>query len=195
VGAIARLPVHERVHLVVVGDGNARAEIEALIVATELNVGHPVATIAGELTDPRPAYAIADIVAGSGTSVLRGMAFGKAGLALDSSGHATTLDERSLQHLLHEGPFVAAGGPLREPVESALLTLVRDARRREQAGVFGRRFVEEHRSTQHAVDRLEEIYDDLLREREVPTAREVMGLLNPFARPRTTSTPAAESTW
>ena len=39
--------------------------------------GRQVVLLTGEIADPRPAYAAADVVVGQGGSALRGMAFGK----------------------------------------------------------------------------------------------------------------------
>ena len=66
-----------KVQLVVVGDGPARPAVEEAAAAANARAGRRVVVLAGEMVDPRPAYAAADVVLGMGGSALRGMAFGK----------------------------------------------------------------------------------------------------------------------
>ena len=75
VGNLAAADV--KVQLAVVGDGPARREVEAAAAAANAHAGRRVVILTGELYDPRPAYASADVVLGMGGSALRGMAFGK----------------------------------------------------------------------------------------------------------------------
>ena len=65
------------VQLVLVGDGPARPQVEAAAAKANARAGRRVVVLAGEMLDPRPAYAAADVVLGMGGSALRGMAFGK----------------------------------------------------------------------------------------------------------------------
>lgn len=66
-----------RLRLVIVGDGPCRDEIEAAAAQTNGLLARAAVTLAGEMLDPRDAYAAADIVLGMGTSAMKGMAFGK----------------------------------------------------------------------------------------------------------------------
>ena len=66
-----------RVRLVVVGDGRARGEVTRRAAKVNVAAGREVVLMTGEMEDPSPAYASADVVIGQGGSALRGMTFGK----------------------------------------------------------------------------------------------------------------------
>ena len=65
------------VRLVLVGDGEAAAQLRARAAAVNERCGREVVIFAGAMLDPRPAYAAADIVVGMGGSAIRAMAHGK----------------------------------------------------------------------------------------------------------------------
>jgi len=65
------------VELAIVGDGEARPLVVERAARANARAGRPAIVLTGELRDPRPAYAAADVVLGMGGSGLRGMAFGK----------------------------------------------------------------------------------------------------------------------
>jgi len=90
--------------LVVVGDGGIRPEVEAQAAS----LGGRVSVI-GELIDPRPAYAAADVVLGLGTSVLRGMAQARPAIVLGEEGaimavEPSTMDRLAAAHWFAPGP-------------------------------------------------------------------------------------------
>ncbi|MDF2491460.1 MAG: glycosyltransferase, partial [Microbacterium sp.] len=58
------------------GDGPARAEIEQRAAAVNAECGEGTVVVTGNLDDPRPAYAAADIALGMGGSALRALAYG-----------------------------------------------------------------------------------------------------------------------
>lgn len=66
-----------RAQLVIVGDGPAHDEVRERAAAVNSRCGTGTVVLTGELLDPRPAYAAADIVLGMGGSALRAMAFAK----------------------------------------------------------------------------------------------------------------------
>lgn len=76
--AVAELAVSGvPVQLAIVGDGPARPLVEKAAAAANARAGHRIVALAGQLDDPRSAYAAADVVLGMGGSALRGLAFGK----------------------------------------------------------------------------------------------------------------------
>ena len=77
IDAVSALPAELRVRLVIVGDGPARAELDALAASANARCGRTVATLVGAADDPRPWYAAADVVLGMGSSALRAMAYAK----------------------------------------------------------------------------------------------------------------------
>src|SRR5690606_25615460 len=73
VGGLVREGVDVR--LVIVGDGAARPQVEEAAARANAEARVRAVQLTGELHDPRPAYAAADVVLGMGGSALRGMAF------------------------------------------------------------------------------------------------------------------------
>jgi glycosyltransferase involved in cell wall biosynthesis len=72
--------------LAVVGDGEARPELEAAGQAVNARLGREAVRFTGAMVDPRPAYAAADISLGMGTSICRAMAFGPPAIVLGELG-------------------------------------------------------------------------------------------------------------
>ena len=77
--------------LVIVGDGKARAAMEEAADRANERAGRRAVVLTGELADPRPAYAAADIVLGMGGSALRSLAFGKPLIVQGERGYFRTL--------------------------------------------------------------------------------------------------------
>ena len=61
----------------IVGDGDAKPELESKAEKINIKLGRQAIVLTGALIDPREAYAAADVIVGMGGSALRGMAFGK----------------------------------------------------------------------------------------------------------------------
>ena len=87
----------------IVGDGAARAEVEEAAAAANARAGRRVVVLAGQLGDPRPAYAAADVVLGMGGSALRGMAFGKPLMVQGEGGFWELLTPESAPMFLRQG--------------------------------------------------------------------------------------------
>ena len=103
--------------------------------------GGAVVVVAGPLDDPRPAYDAADVVLGMGSSVLKGMAFGKPVVVQGERGFWRGLDEQSLATFLDQG-WYGSGGAGVPDLAAGLEPLVRDAGLRAHLGAFGRRVVD-----------------------------------------------------
>ena len=123
------------VQLAVVGDGIVRPELEAEAGRANARAGRRVVHLAGELADPRPAYAAADVMLGMGGSALRGMAFGKPLVVQGELGFWQVCDEQTVDRFLDAGWYGLGegsdGGPL---LRAQLLPLLRDAERRASLG-------------------------------------------------------------
>jgi glycosyltransferase involved in cell wall biosynthesis len=65
------------VRLILIGEGDAAAELGRRAGAVNAAAGRTVVELPGPLLDPREAYAAADVVVGMGSSALRAMAHGK----------------------------------------------------------------------------------------------------------------------
>ncbi|MFD0527577.1 glycosyltransferase [Kitasatospora arboriphila] len=66
-----------RVRLAIVGAGPSLDRLRARAAEANAALGREAVLVPGQLADPRPAYAAADIVLGMGGSALRGLAFAK----------------------------------------------------------------------------------------------------------------------
>lgn len=130
------------VRLVVVGDGDAFAELERQGAAVNAAAGRSVVTLTGPLTDPRPAYAAADVVLGMGSSALRGMAFGKPCVILGVGGFSEVFGPATQPLFTADGMFGAGdGGTSPARLTAQLRGLLDDPALRHELGSYGRAFV------------------------------------------------------
>jgi glycosyltransferase involved in cell wall biosynthesis len=109
--AVGRLAADRDIVLAVVGDGDARHELEAMGTAVNRSVGRQVVRFTGAMVDPRPAYAAADISLGMGTSIVRAMAFGVPGVVLGEEGFSAVYDLGTAGMLGDQG-FYGLGDPV-----------------------------------------------------------------------------------
>jgi hypothetical protein len=129
--------------------------------AEEVNrrVGRNAVVLTGELLDPRPAYAAADVILGMGGSALRAMAYAKPVIVLGEGGFSRTLDETTADSFLWQG-FYGIGG--HSDLAAQLLALLEDAVLRTRLGAFSRQLVEEKFSLSAAAASLEAMYQEVL---------------------------------
>lgn len=147
-----RLPLR----LVIVGDGAARPQLERLAAGVNAELGHRVVTLAGPMVDPRPAYAMADIVVGMGGSALRGMAFGKPLIVVGERGFSSLFTPENSEEFFYKGMYgLGDGRPDNERLAQALAELCGNAARRRELGKYGRRFVMKNHSLEVVSDRLD----------------------------------------
>jgi glycosyltransferase involved in cell wall biosynthesis len=180
VGALAGdLPLR----LVVVGDGSARATVEEHAAKANAQAGRPAVVLTGELFDPRPAYAAADVVLGMGGSALRALAFGRPLVVQGEKGFWELLTPESKALFLRQGWYgVGDGRGGFERLSAILRGLVADPAHRERLGAFGRELAVERFSLQHAATVQEAIYREALDQRvsgvraTVDGARSALGL-------------------
>ena len=150
-----------KVRLAIVGDGRSRAEVAARADRANDSAGYEVVTLTGEVSDPRPAYAAADILIGMGGSALRGMSFGKPLVVVGERGYSELLTPQSAPTFLKAGWYGQGRGSLGLGVSAlreALDTLVNDQARRTELGVFARELVVERFSLRGAAVVLERVY-------------------------------------
>ncbi|WP_129784277.1 glycosyltransferase family 4 protein [Promicromonospora panici] len=143
--------------LLVVGDGPRSADVAARAAAVNGRVRRNAVVVAGSLDDPRPAYEAADVVLGMGSSVLKGMAFGKPVVVQGQEGFWRRLGEETLETFLDQG-WYGSGGAGVPDLAAALEPLVRDQGMRTRLGVFGQRVVSERFSLTAAAGQLEQVY-------------------------------------
>jgi glycosyltransferase involved in cell wall biosynthesis len=166
--AVAELAVSGvPLQLAIVGDGPARPLIEQAAAAANARAGHRIVALAGQLADPRPAYAAADVVLGMGGSALRGLAFGKPLVVQGERGFWELLTPESAPRfygrawygLGAEGDGRAAGA---RRLASILRALLDDPAARDRLGRFGRSVVVQRFSLERAAVMQEGVYLDAI---------------------------------
>jgi glycosyltransferase involved in cell wall biosynthesis len=159
--AVARLASGgTAVQLVVVGDGPARQQVEERAAKANAAANRRLAVLTGALSDPRPAYAAADVMLGMGGSALRGLAFAKPLIVQGERGFWELLTPQSAPMFLDQGWYGvaddASAGPGR--LAAILSELLADADLRFALGRFGRCLVVEQFSLDRAAAVQEEVY-------------------------------------
>lgn len=168
--AVGQIDLPSRdVRLMIVGDGPARAQLAARAAEINAAKGRQAILLPGEMSEPSPAYAAADIIIGQGGSALRAMAFGKPLVVIGEDGFSEILTSESAPTFLRQGWYGLGPGSYGTGVSalrSALQALIVSAELRRELGSFGRRLVEQRFSLPRAASRIEEIYQSAIRNRE-----------------------------
>lgn len=131
-----------KVQLVLVGDGRSRVEIEERAAKANALAGRTVVRLTGEVSDPRPAYAAADVIVGQGGSALRGMAFGKPLVVVGEQGFSSLLTSDTAPLFLQQG-WYGLGGAGVPGLQGHLERLLNSRDQRGALGEFARRLVVE----------------------------------------------------
>lgn len=156
IAAVQRLSTDRRVALVIVGSGDARATVEAQARRVNHEVGRPVVHVLGSVVDPRPHYAIADVVVGMGSSVLRAMAFGKPCVVVGVQGFVLPVNPTTFEHFDREGMWgegTTEDRPL--ALERHLRALLVDLPSRRRTAQWGRDLVHRRFSLAASAETLE----------------------------------------
>jgi glycosyltransferase involved in cell wall biosynthesis len=156
------------VRLVIVGDGPARKVVAERGRKANAIAGRQIVLLTGEIADPRPAYAAADVVVGQGGSALRGTAFGKPLVVVGEDGFSELLTPDSVSIFLQQGWYGLGPGSLGSGVPAltlALERLIRSPELRHQLGAYGRQLALERFSLHRAARVQEAEYLTALRER------------------------------
>lgn len=160
IDAVSRLSPASRATLVIVGDGPARDEVAESVRQVNSAAGRALAVMTGEMFDPRPAYAAADIVLGMGGSALKAMAFGKPLIVQGEQGFWRLADERTFDQFLWTGWYGVGDG--RHTGAGTLMAqiapLLDDPALRERLGAQGRALVEGRFSLAAAAERQMAVY-------------------------------------
>lgn len=157
--AIRAIEVNEsNLRLVIVGDGDAFGQIQALAEEVNRRLGRPAVLLTGAMHDPRPAYDAADIALGMGGSALRALAHGKPLVVLGGRGFARTFEPTSAGHFYQEG-FYGQQSP-DDPVRhlATVLDSLCGREARAALGEFGLSEVVRRFSLEAGAVRLEQIY-------------------------------------
>jgi glycosyltransferase involved in cell wall biosynthesis len=154
IDAVGSIAADFPVRLVLVGDGSARDDVESRASAVNERAGAGTIILTGQLSDPRAAYAAADVALGMGGSALRALAFQKPLVVQGERGFWSLLTPESLDTFLWTGWYgvgtaVDTGASTLAGILGGLLA---DEQRRRELGSFGRRTVEERFSLDRAAD-------------------------------------------
>jgi len=142
--------------LVIVGEGNGRAELEALADLAGRELGRPAVALAGALLDPRPAYAAADLVVGMGGSSLRAMAFAKPVVIIGERGFSLPFDPETAGAFYYRGMYgLGDGSPGNERLAADIRRLAEHPERLPALGEFSRQFVVRHHALETVCARLD----------------------------------------
>jgi glycosyltransferase involved in cell wall biosynthesis len=166
IDVIGELAATRPVRLTVVGDGTARDEVERRAAAANDRAGRRAVVLTGELRDPRPAYAAADVMLGMGGSALRSLSFGRPLVVQGERGFWELLTPDTVDLFLQQGWYGlgdGAGGADR--LAGHLIRLLDDAPLRDKLGQFGRDLAVERFSLQQAARTQVEIYRRAVAER------------------------------
>lgn len=157
-----------KLQLVIVGDGSARPLVEQAAAEANRLAGRRVVVLSGQLADPRPAYAAADIVLGMGGSALRALAFAKPLIVQGEHGFWELLTPDSAPTFLRQGWYGIgphadgrAAGAVR--LAKILGDVLEDHDTRARLGDFGRNLVVERFSLNRAAASQEELYAATIR--------------------------------
>ncbi len=158
-GLAARLPLR----LILVGYGRCYDDFVERADAINADVGRRAVVLTGAMVDPRPAYAVADITVGMGSSILRGMAFAKPSIVVGEQGFSEVFGPDTVEMFLRDG-FYGLGDGDTSPARLArqLEELCGDAARRAELGAFARQVVLDRFDLHRRAAELEQTYRALV---------------------------------
>ncbi|MCT9002629.1 glycosyltransferase family 4 protein [Microbacterium memoriense] len=161
---VGRLAEETGLQLIVVGDGPAREVVRARADAVNARCGAGTIVLTGQLADPRPAYAVADIAFGMGGSALRALAYGAPLVVQGERGFWRALTPETVDGFLWQGWYGVDGGGEHgvENLERELRPLLRSPRQRTRLGAFGLELVRQRFALTRAADVQTHLYADAI---------------------------------
>jgi glycosyltransferase involved in cell wall biosynthesis len=151
--------------LIVVGDGPARADVEARAEQVNAALGRRAVVLTGQLDDPRPAYAAASACLAMGGSALRALAFARPLIVQGERGFFELLTPESCDLFLRQGWYGLGHGGGAARLTGILRDLAAGPDRVKDLGKYGRRLVVERFGLRRAARLQEQIYRDALASR------------------------------
>ncbi len=175
--ATAELAAVQAIQLVITGDGPARPLLEERAAEANRRVGRRVVFLTGQLVDPRPAYAAADVCLGMGGSALRAMAFARPLIVQGEAGFWKLLDSSSEDFFLANGWYGLGEGRETgvERLISQLRPLIDDPDHRAALGARAREVVVTRFALEVAAERQIEIYSRMVASGRIPPRRRLEG--------------------
>jgi glycosyltransferase involved in cell wall biosynthesis len=158
------LATRHRIRLLIVGDGEARAALDARAASVNRHHQREVVTLTGAELDPRAAYAAGDVVIGMGSSALRALAIGRPVVVQGEHGFSEVFESATLALFIRQGFFGTGSG------EAGAHRLARQVDRllsstalADELGRYGRSIVIERFSLERAVPIQLDIYERVVR--------------------------------
>lgn len=150
--------------LFIVGGGTAENALRAHADEVNTAVGRDAVRMLGALSDPRPAYAAADIMLGMGGSAARALAFGRPLIVQGEAGWSCLFEEQTADTLARSSYWSpdAPEHPVQELVQIAA-PLIADPARQRQLGVYGHGFAQTRFGLDAMSDRMAQFYTDAVR--------------------------------
>lgn len=176
IDAVEALAATHPVRLIIVGDGDARNQLENRATGVNERCGRTTVSLAGGMSDPRPAYAAADVVVGMGSSALRAMAIAKPLVVQGEAGFSLPFSPETYSTFLWQGFWgIGDGGSGADQLAGYLDPLLADPGHRTALGDFGRKTVVDRFSLRRAADFMEEVYEAVASDSSGlrPSSREV----------------------
>ncbi|MEV7178897.1 glycosyltransferase family 4 protein [Kitasatospora sp. NPDC093679] len=153
-----------RVRLAIVGAGPSLDRLRACAAEANAALGREAVLVPGQLADPRPAYAAADIVLGMGGSALRGLAFAKPVVVHGAAGYSAVHEPGPLVEPHASRCMYGRGDGSRDPgpLADQLRGLLGDPGRRTELGRWGRDWVVGRFSLESVSSAFEQLYLEVL---------------------------------
>ncbi len=157
IDAVCKLGRELPLRLVIVGDGDARADLQRLADETNSKLRRAAVVLTGALIDPRPAYAAADIVIGMGGSALRGMAFAKPVIIVGVQGFSAPFTTETADFFYYKGIYgIGDGNSNSRRLIEDIRSLAQYPDKLNELGTFSRQFVLNHFSLEKVSARFSE---------------------------------------
>jgi len=158
------LATRHRIRLLIVGDGEARAALDARAASVNRRHEREVVTLTGAELDPREAYAAGDAVIGMGSSALRALAIGRPVVVQGEHGFSEVFEPATLALFIRQGFFGTGSGEANaRRLAQQVDRLLGSTALADELGRYGRRIVTERFSLERAVPIQLDIYDKVMR--------------------------------
>lgn len=155
--SVAALAEKYRIRFFLAGVGDAFDRFRNLASEINSRLGRTVIVMPGELEDPRPVYAMADIVVGMGGSAIRGLAFAKPVIVVGKDGFAKLVSSDTAEYFLYKGFYgIGDGDTDNATLIATIVSLLESETYRQEVSTFARSFAEEHYSIETVCCQLKE---------------------------------------
>lgn len=157
--AMGRVARRVPARLVIVGDGPSMPLLRAAAATAGDVDGRPAVVLTGQLNDPRPAYAAADVFLGMGGSALRAMAAGRPVVVQGEGGFWGEVTPETLPLFRNQGYYgIGSEANGTERIEAILMQLLSDPVRRDEIAALGLEIARTHHALTVLAEQLEGHY-------------------------------------